>query len=83
VEQLPELQPEQAEPPVPGTRVGTPETVVLKQAKVDILRRAGLWQRGHSAVLSDWLRGRICSKLQWQCGHRYSYIGMIVLLLIV
>jgi hypothetical protein len=41
--QLPELQLEQ-ELPVPATRVGTPLSVVLKQAKVDILRRAGLWQ---------------------------------------
>jgi hypothetical protein len=38
--QLPELQPEH-EPPVPGTVLDKPFSAVLKQAKVDILRRAG------------------------------------------
>ncbi len=42
VEQLPELQLEQALPPVPGTLWGTPLTLVEKAAKVDILRRDGL-----------------------------------------
>jgi hypothetical protein len=37
--QSPELQPEQ-EPPVPATLCGTPLAEVLKQAKLDILRRA-------------------------------------------
>jgi len=41
VEQLPELQLEQALP-APGTVVGTPLTLVVKAAKVDILRREGL-----------------------------------------
>jgi hypothetical protein len=41
VEQSPELQLEQ-ELPVPGTVVGTPLTLVVKAAKVDILRREGL-----------------------------------------
>jgi hypothetical protein len=81
--QLPELQLEQEEPPVPATRVGTPELPVLKQAKVDILRRAGLWQRGHSAGLSAWLKGRNSSNLESHSAQRYSYIGMILLLLIV
>jgi hypothetical protein len=76
VPQLPELQLEQDEPPVPATRVGTPELVVLKQAKVDILRRAGLWQRGHSAGLADWLRGRSCSNFASHSEQTYSYIGI-------
>lgn len=76
--QLPELQPEQEEPPVPATRVGAPELPMLKQAKVDILRRAGLWQRGHSAALSDWLRGRNCSNFESHSEQRYSYIGIIL-----
>ena len=41
--QLLELQLSQ-ELPVPAIRVGTPAPLVLKQAKVDSLRRAGLWQ---------------------------------------
>ena len=51
--QSPELQLEQELPPVPGMVLGTPPAVALKQAKVDILRRAGLWQSGQSAVWSD------------------------------
>jgi hypothetical protein len=47
-----ELQVEQ-ESPVPATLCGTPLAEVLKQAKLDILRRAGLWHRGHSAALLD------------------------------
>ena len=43
VEQLLELQPEQALfPPAPGTVCGTPLTEVVKAAKVDIFCRAGL-----------------------------------------
>jgi len=49
--QLPELHPEQ-EPPVPAMDLEMPPSVVLKQAKVDIWRRAGWWQRGHSPGLS-------------------------------
>jgi hypothetical protein len=71
VPQLPELHPEQ-EPPVPATLCGTPLAEVLKQAKLDILRRAGLWHRGHSATLSDWLSGRICSNLVSHSGQIYS-----------
>jgi hypothetical protein len=40
--QLPELQLEQELFPVPGTVLGTPPSVALKTAKVDIFRRAGL-----------------------------------------
>ena len=69
--QLPELHPEQ-EPPVPATLWGAPLAELLKQAKLDILRRAGLWHRGHSAALSDWLSGRICSNLVWHSGQIYS-----------
>ena len=50
--QLPELQLEQ-ELPEPGTDLGTPLTLVVKAAKVEILRLAGLWQRGHSAGSPD------------------------------
>jgi hypothetical protein len=50
--QLPELQLEQ-ELPVPGTVLGTPPRLALKQAKVDILRRAGLWHLGQSATRPD------------------------------
>jgi hypothetical protein len=74
--QLPELQPEQ-EPPVPATLVGTPPAVVVKQAKVDILRRAGLWHLGQSISLPDWLSGRSCSNLVPHSEHTYSYIGII------
>jgi hypothetical protein len=67
VEQSPELQLEQAEL-VPETLVGTPLALVVKAAKEDILRVAGLWHLGHSAFLPDWLIGRICSNfvLQWE-----------------
>jgi len=71
VPQLPELHPEQ-DPPVPATLWGTPLADVLKQAKLDILRRAVLWHRGHSAALSDWLSGRICSNLFLHSGQMYS-----------
>jgi hypothetical protein len=40
--QLPEVQLEQAWPPVPAIVLGTLPDVALKHAKVDILRRAGL-----------------------------------------
>jgi hypothetical protein len=50
--QSPELQLEQ-ELPLPATLWGKPLAEVLKQAKLEILRRAGLWHRGHSAALSD------------------------------
>jgi hypothetical protein len=40
--QLPEVQLEQELPPVPAMDLDTPPSVVLKQAKEDILRRAGL-----------------------------------------
>jgi hypothetical protein len=52
VSQLPELQMEQ-ELPEPGTDLGTPLVLVVKAAKVEILRRAGLWQWGHSAGSPD------------------------------
>jgi hypothetical protein len=50
--QSPELQLEH-ELPVPATLWGTPLPDVLKQAKLDIFLRAGLWHRGHSAALPD------------------------------
>jgi hypothetical protein len=50
--QLPELQLEQ-EPPVPGTVLDTPPAVAVKHAKVDILRRAGLWHLGQSGTKPD------------------------------
>jgi hypothetical protein len=50
--QLPPLQLEQALP-VPATLWGTPPAEVLKQAKLDIFLRAGLWHCGHSAALPD------------------------------
>jgi hypothetical protein len=83
VPQLPELQPEQECPVLPGMAWGTPESLEIKPLKTDILRRAALWQRGHSAVLSDWLNGRIFSNLESHSGQRYSYIGIFDLLLIV
>jgi hypothetical protein len=70
--QLPEVQLEQALPPVPATALGTPLSLVVKQANVDILRRAGLWHRGQVAVSLDWLKGRICSKLELHSGQTYS-----------
>jgi hypothetical protein len=53
VPQLPELQLPQEWPLLPGIASGTPELLVRKPLNRDILRRAGLWQRGHSADLSD------------------------------
>ena len=70
--QLPELQPEQEPPPLPGMALGTPDSLEINPLKVDILRRAALWQRGHSAVLPDWLSGRICSNLLSHSVQRYS-----------
>jgi len=69
--QLPELQLEQ-EPPEPATLVGTPPAVVVKQAKVDILRRAGLWHLGQLTSLLDWLSGRSCSNFALHSEHTYS-----------
>jgi hypothetical protein len=84
VEQSPELQLEQALPPAaPGTVLGTPPRLVLKAAKVDILRLAGLWHLGHSASLSAALSGRSSSKSALHSGQVYSYIGMLLLLFIV
>jgi hypothetical protein len=64
-EQLPEVQLEQALL-VPETLVGTPLTLVVKAAKEDILRGAGLWHFGHSASFPDWLIGRIFSNFVLQ-----------------
>jgi hypothetical protein len=50
--QLPELQLEQ-ELPAPGTVLGTPLTLVVKAANVDILRLAGLWHLGQAAASPD------------------------------
>jgi hypothetical protein len=50
---LPELQLEQELLPAPGTLLGTPLTLVVKAAKVDILRRAGLWHFGQTAASPD------------------------------
>jgi hypothetical protein len=80
--QLPELHPEQEEPELPGMAFGIPESLEIKPLKMDILRRAGLWQRGHSAVLPAWLKGRNCSNLESHSEQRYSYIGIYILLLI-
>jgi hypothetical protein len=78
--QLSELQLEHEEPPVPAIRVVAP-ALLLKQANVDILRRAGLWHRGQSASLSAWLKGRSCSNSAWHLEQTYSYIGISVLLI--
>lgn len=72
MEQSPELQVEQELLPAPGRVLGTPLILVLKAANVDILRRAGLWQLGHSASSPDWLRGRICSNVELHAEHKYS-----------
>jgi len=81
--QSPELQLEQELPLAPGTALGTPPRLALNAAKVDILRRAGLWHLGHSAGWSDSLKGRIFSKFLLHSEQIYSYIGMILLLPIV
>jgi hypothetical protein len=74
--QLPELQPEQEWFSVPATDWGTPLALVVKAAKEDILRLAGLWHLGHSASWPDWLKGRICSNLESHAEQTYSYIGI-------
>jgi hypothetical protein len=79
--QLPEVQPAQEAPVLPGMALGTPDSLETKPLKRDILRRAGLWQRGHSAVLLAWLKGRNCSNLESHSGQIYSYIGILFLLL--
>jgi hypothetical protein len=76
VPQSPELQ-LLHELPLPAMRVGTPESEVLKQAKVEGLRRAGLPQPGQATSLSAWLRGRSFSNLEPHSGQRYSYIGIM------
>jgi hypothetical protein len=70
--QSPELQLEQEFPPVPATVFGTPPRLALKAAKVDILRRAGLWHLGHSAGFPDSLKGRIFSNSESHSGQKYS-----------
>ena len=72
MEQLPELQLEQEWPPAPGTDWGTLPSEVLKAAKTDIFRRAGLWHLGQSAARLDWLNGRICSNLESHSEQTYS-----------
>ena len=71
--QLPELQFEQEWPVLPGMAWGTPDSLVIKPTKLDIFRLAGLWQRGHSAVLSDWLKGRIFSNLESHSERYFVY----------
>lgn len=77
---MPELQLEQALPPAPGTVLGTPPALVVKAAKVDILRRAGWWHFGQSATSPDWLKGRIISNFELHSEQTYSYIGIIRIL---
>jgi hypothetical protein len=82
--QLPELQLEQALPEllVPAMRVSAP-ALLLKQAKVDIWRRAGRRHLGQGASLSAWLNGRNISNLVSHSEQKYSYIGITPLLFIV
>ena len=70
--QLPELQLLHELLPVPATRVGTPELVVLKQAKVENLRRAGFWHLGQAASASAWLSGLKSSNLLLHSEQTYS-----------
>jgi hypothetical protein len=81
--QLPELQLEHELPPVPAMRFATPDELILKQAKVDILRRDGLPHFGQSASWSAWLKGRSFSNLKLHSGQTYSYNGITSLLFIV
>ena len=83
MEQLPPPQEEQEWLLAPGTACGTPLTLVLMAENKDILRLAGLWHLGQSADWADWLNGRICSNLDLQSEQTYSYIGIMILLLIV
>lgn len=61
--------------PVPDILVSAP-ALLLKQAKVDIWRRALLWHLGQGASLSAWLKGRNISNLVLHSGQIYSYIGI-------
>ena len=81
--QFPELQLEQELPPVPAMRFATPDELMLKQAKVDILRRDGFPQLGQSASWLALLKGSSFSNLELHSWQTYSYIGMIVLLFTV
>ena len=83
MEQLPPPQLEQEWSLAPGTAWGTPLTLVLIAENRDILRPAGLWHLGHSADWLHWLTGRICSNFDLQSEQTYSYIGILILLLIV
>lgn len=82
-EQEPELQLEQEWLSVPAILLGTPPNVALSAEKDDILRLAGLWHFGHSAGWLHWLTGRICSNFDLQSVQTYSYIGIIILPLLV
>jgi hypothetical protein len=71
--QEPPPQDEQDDGPLaPETALGTPPMEALKAEKTDILRRAAVRQDGHSQGWSDWLSGRIFSKLVSHSGQTYS-----------
>jgi hypothetical protein len=68
--QLEELHP--AQPPLPATGTGAPDSPVVKQANRESTRSDLPLQSGHTAGSADLLKGRISSNLLRHFLHTYS-----------
>ena len=53
-----------------------PLSSLESEQKVESIRFAVLWQRGHEAPSLDWLNERNNSNFCSQLGQKYSYIGI-------
>jgi len=65
--------------PVPARRVVSPASFLEKEAQVEIIRSAFLWQRGQEAFLPASLNGLNSSNFESQSEQMYSYIGIFFL----
>ncbi len=56
----------------------SPLSSLEKEAKVESIRLAVLWQRGQEAPLLTWLMRRNNSNFKLQSEQTYSYIGILL-----
>ena len=64
--------------PVPATGVVSPPSSLEKEAKVDNIRSALLWQRGQEAASLARLKARSSSNFKPQSEQTYSYNGIFL-----
>jgi hypothetical protein len=64
---------------LPAMEVVSPLSFLDKEAQVEIIRSAFLWQRGQEAFLPASLNGRNSSNFKSQSEQTYSYMGIFFL----